>query len=332
MDQSGDTYEKYYTPTHIARDFQSIYFGTPSEEELVRAVAGMGLSRDRRAPTALTDDQQEQVRNDAVLVALREDREECKEELRSQGHWPLVKAQGTKLYEKYSEITKDIGSTYQSLRRTKLAGVIKAFHDSIDTIEIARQLNGKAAEEVLTLPSIEFELRVRASIAGMLFKPVKDDKSRVQFIRSLASLCKQQEARQSQIKKRKEVKEVEFVVSKSHEAPPARKRRKTAASEEAECESGGPGRQEIPATASQHAFPMVLPHPVCLICIGNEEFSYERRMKPRPRRDVLKKHVETHFRKSEYQGGFECRHPSCSKVLDGMMHFKRHALDHGVCH
>ncbi|KAF2844130.1 hypothetical protein T440DRAFT_436829, partial [Plenodomus tracheiphilus IPT5] len=57
MGHLGSTYEKYYTPTHIARDFQSIYFGSPSEALLIESVARMGLSRDRRAPTELDNEQ-----------------------------------------------------------------------------------------------------------------------------------------------------------------------------------------------------------------------------------------------------------------------------------
>jgi hypothetical protein len=53
MGHLGSTYEKYYTPTHITRDFQSIYFGSPSEDLLIESVARMGLSQDRRAPTEL---------------------------------------------------------------------------------------------------------------------------------------------------------------------------------------------------------------------------------------------------------------------------------------
>ena len=240
-----------------------------------------------------------------------------------------MQPEGTPLHDQLEKVRRDINGATLRLRRDRLKKAICDFHDSIDTQEIARQLSGKAASEVLT-PAYKFELTERAAIAGMLFKPIADDKSRVLFMHSLASLCQQQEARQPRIKKRKEV---EFVVSESHEAPPARKRRKTAVSgEAADCESGGPGRQEIPAAASQHAFPMVLPHPVCLICIGNGEYSYEQRMKCIPRRDVLKKHVEKHFRDAKYQGKFECRHPGCSQLLDGMMHFKRHAIDHGVRH
>ncbi|KAK7177720.1 hypothetical protein PSPO01_16227 [Paraphaeosphaeria sporulosa] len=67
MGHSSETYERYYTPTHIARHFQSIYFGTPSQEDLIRSVARMGLSRDRRALVELNDQQQEEVHNHPLL-------------------------------------------------------------------------------------------------------------------------------------------------------------------------------------------------------------------------------------------------------------------------
>jgi hypothetical protein len=101
MGHSGDTYERYYTPTHIARDFQSIYFGTPLEEELIRSVASMGLSRDQRAPTELNDDQQQEARNNPVLVALRQKMETYKQKLYDHGFRPVSKGKGTRLHERY---------------------------------------------------------------------------------------------------------------------------------------------------------------------------------------------------------------------------------------
>ncbi|KAF7567787.1 hypothetical protein PtrM4_124000 [Pyrenophora tritici-repentis] len=178
MGHLGSTYEKYYTPTHIARDFQSIYFGSPSEALLIESVARMGLSRDRRAPTELDDEQQKELRNDPALTILRKEREVYKEQLYDQGFYPLSKGEGTDLYKKYEETKRKIGSTYQRLYRERLESAVREFHESIDTIEIARQLSGMAAEKVLTLPAVEFELRERGTIAGMLFKPIQDEKAR----------------------------------------------------------------------------------------------------------------------------------------------------------
>lgn len=81
---------------------------------------------------------------------------------------------------------------------------------------------------------------------------------------------------------------------------------------------------------SHDLYLIMLPYPVCLICISGR-FPYKRRMKHIPRKDVLKEHVERHFRKPEYENRFQCRHPQCTVMLDNIVHFKRHALDvHGV--
>lgn len=340
MGHLGSTYEKYYTPTHIARDFQSIYFGSPSEDLLIQSVARMGLSRDRRAPTELDDAQQEALRNDPALAVLREERETYKGQLHDQGFCPLSKGQGTDLYKKYEDIKRKIGSTYQRLYRERLESAIREFHESIDTIEIARQLSGMVAAEVLTLPAVEFELRERATIASMLFKPIQDDKARVRFVRTLARLCHKQETRQPKALKRKKV---SLVACEVNGSPSSSKRKKGADGfgkspinqdgEIVKDELDVPKRRKVLEKRSWQLYPTVLPYPVCLICIGNEEFSYERRMRHVRRKDVLKKHVESHFRLPELQSGFPCRHPSCSDMLVDMMHFKRHARDvHGVSH
>lgn len=341
MGHLGSTYEKYYTPTHIARDFQSIYFGSPPEDLLIESVARMGLTRDRRAPTELDDAQQEALKNDLALVVLRKERETYKEQLYDQGFQPLAKGQGTDLYKKYEETKRKIVSTYQRLYRVRLDSAIREFHESIDTIEIARQLSGKAAAEVLTLPAVEFELRERATIANMLFKPAQDDKARVRFVRTLARLCQKQETRQPKAFKRKKVGLIAYEADGSSFS---NKRKKCTDGLEKSplhqvCEivkeelDVPQPVEDVLEVRSGQLYPTVLPHPVCLICIGNEEFSYERRIRHVPRRDVLKKHVENHFRLSELQSEFVCRHPSCSDMLFGMMHFKRHAFDvHGVSH
>ena len=81
MGHHGSTYEEFYMPDLIERDFQAIYFGTPSQDDLIRSVARMGLSRDMRAPHSLTPKQKEDVYNHPELEVLREKREKCKNKL-----------------------------------------------------------------------------------------------------------------------------------------------------------------------------------------------------------------------------------------------------------
>ncbi|XTI95803.1 hypothetical protein V2W45_1254344, partial [Cenococcum geophilum] len=47
-------------------------------------------------------------------------------------------------------------------------------------------------------------------------------------------------------------------------------------------------------------FPIALPYAVCLICISNNRFIYKERMRLRPRKDILKKYIEGHFRHPKY--------------------------------
>ncbi|KAF2845010.1 hypothetical protein T440DRAFT_502719 [Plenodomus tracheiphilus IPT5] len=265
MGHLGSTYEKYYTPTHIARDFQSIYFGSPSEALLIESVARMGLSRDRRAPTELDDEQQEKLRKDPALIILRNERQVYKNQLYDRKFYPLVEGEGTDLYKKYEDTKRKIGSTYQTF-----------------------------------------------TIAGMLFKPIQGDNSRAL--------------------KRKRVDSVLYEPTGSNYS----NKRKTGAEgieRSSPDQDGEIARDERDAPHREDFYPVQLPHPVCLICIGNVDFAYDRRMQRIPRKDVLTKHVKKRFRLPELQSGFTCRHPSCSDKLFGEMHFMRHALDvHAVSH
>ncbi|KAJ9634908.1 hypothetical protein H2199_008772 [Coniosporium tulheliwenetii] len=141
MGHHGSTYEQFYMPDLIERDFQSIYFGTPPQDALIRSAARMGLSRDKRAPRELTEEQKLEVNNDPELVKLRKKRERCKEKIRDRGYYSIEVAKGTHLHTRYEEIKRKINNMTNTLRRKRLDQAILDFHDSIDTIEIDRQLN-----------------------------------------------------------------------------------------------------------------------------------------------------------------------------------------------
>jgi hypothetical protein len=92
-----------------------------------------------------------------------------------------------------------MNSTYQRLYREQLESAVREFHELIDTIKIARQLSRMAADKVLTLPAVEFELQERGTVASMLFKPIQDGKARVKFVQTLATLSHKQETWQPQV-------------------------------------------------------------------------------------------------------------------------------------
>ncbi|KAF2005438.1 hypothetical protein P154DRAFT_424720, partial [Amniculicola lignicola CBS 123094] len=105
------------------------------------------------------------------------------------GFYPLINAKGTLLYTKYKEANCKINSVTEKLRWVQLTKVIHTFYNSINIIEIARQLSRKAVTEVLTLPTIKFKLQEYTTIANMLFKLFESNQAQVQFISTLAQLC-----------------------------------------------------------------------------------------------------------------------------------------------
>ncbi|KAF1935000.1 hypothetical protein EJ02DRAFT_487434, partial [Clathrospora elynae] len=143
MGHLGSTYKKYYTPTYIARNFQSIYFRSPSETLLIKS---------------LDDEQWKKLRNDPALAILCKEQEAYKAQLHGQGCRPLSKGKGTNLCNKYKDTKQKMSSTYQRLYREQLESAVRKFYELINTIEIARQLSRMAADKVLTLPAVEFEL------------------------------------------------------------------------------------------------------------------------------------------------------------------------------
>ncbi|KAF2260948.1 hypothetical protein CC78DRAFT_584247 [Lojkania enalia] len=197
--------------------------------------------------------------------------------------------------------------------------IIREFHNSINTDKIAKQLSGKAAEEVLMLPTVDFEHRERATIAAMLFKPIKNDKTSVRFVRTFVQLFPLRETRRPKTTKRAAV---EFVF-KGYGAAASSKWRKTrdGSQKSTATHNGKTLKQEhnlsesgdVVEVGPQHLYPNVPPHP--------------------ERKDVLKKHVQTHLQEAEYQGEFECPYPNCHSMLDNGMHFFRHSQDeHKVAH
>jgi hypothetical protein len=336
MGQSGDVYQRYYTPTNTGHDIQAIYFGTPSEKELIQSVASMGLSRDKRAPKELNDTQRNELRNDPSLVALRKECDAYKRQLKEEGHYPLSLAKGESLHNEYEQTRKKIANKTQQLSRLRLKEEIRKFHNSIDTIEIANQLGGKEAIEVVMLPAVEFELPERATIAAMLFTPFQIEQTRMKFVHVLAQLFRMRETRRSKVTKRAAPKRALQSCASAKLTKIVHSPKKCKTNHDGKLTKQGPDRfqyKDVLELQSRHTYPNVPNKAVCGFCYGNEQLSYEGRTRHWERKDVRSKHIQTHLRDDRYQGEFVCPYPDCSSTLEGATHFLRHSIDaHKVAH
>lgn len=85
------------------------------------------------------------------------------------------------------------------IKGDRLEQVIPKFHDTIDTIEVNKQLQGVLAAEVLTPSTVEYELKERAMVAKLYFMSLDNlDEGQVlqvcvKLVRNLIKLCNRRE-------------------------------------------------------------------------------------------------------------------------------------------
>jgi len=124
------------------------------------------------------------------------------EKLASHGYKPIGTAKGTKLYARYEKVDRQIKSVTTKLRRARESQAKKDFHDTIDDLEIDKQLDGAELPEMPTrAKAVEFEFRERASIVQLMSLNLTELEegealaARVKFIRNLARYCHKRESR-----------------------------------------------------------------------------------------------------------------------------------------
>lgn len=329
MGHHGDTYRQFYVPDLIERDFSSIYFGTSPQDELVRAVARMGSTWDKRAPTKLTAQQKQEVRNDPELVRLRERRDRKRQQLTRLGFSPLRTAAGHPIYARYKDLERKINSVTASLRKKRLDEEIRLFHDTIDDLEIERQLDGRPVAEPYVAPVSQFESPERALVAKFISLSLDDSVDaeslggKAAFIDALAKLCHQTECRRHPSRSAPQVTSMDFdgrpaqaldltvqptrrpVSADIADGDPRAAREDT--------RSLGPVAREVPQTFQDL---------VCLVC-----------GKPFTRKFTLGRHLEIHVKAGRFARPFQCRVVGCPTQLKDATHYKNHcAAVHHVYH
>ncbi|KAH6670144.1 hypothetical protein B0J14DRAFT_112396 [Halenospora varia] len=171
--RSRSTYTRYYAPPFIDRDVQAIYCGMPSRENLIREVGRQ--VRDENAPKGLTEAQKAQVKKDPTVVDAGKARDIAKEKIYSLGFKTISDAkEKTEWHLLYIKANAQFNARKSLLREKLLNKTIDEFHERVDTDEINNQLKGIMPDEVLTPPTMHYELEDRALAAELFFRPLHD--------------------------------------------------------------------------------------------------------------------------------------------------------------
>jgi hypothetical protein len=308
-------------PGFIDRDCQAIYLGSPSRDDLVRAVGR--LARDALAPTALTDAQKFEISNNPRVLKLCRKRQYCADRIKKDLGFRTVKAgEGTEWYQRHKAVQAEINSLKRQLSDTRLNRAIQEFHDTIDTIEINNQLRGIKPTEVLAPSTIEYELKERATAAKLFFQSLDDlDESQVfqiraKLVRNLIRLCKRQET------------------PRPYKASTPRRRQHIAYEDGHVEDIRGPNKAFQPDDTSKGFHKQSEGTALCCpFCRCDKEAGPRKRNFSFARIDGLRKHIrEQHLDPRVPNEELICPFQGCSAYLAGTMHFFNHSKHkHGLC-
>lgn len=284
----------------MKRDVQSAYFGYTARESIIRAVGRMSLTRDPRVPKELSDEHKAAIDRDPRLVKMC-GQQQCLAKIMKRKHGSIPKAKGTDLYREYTQLGNAIRNERQSLHRAAFGNVREEFFETIDTIEIERQLLGLSVSEEFKVEDkedIQFTFEERARLARNLFRssdcsaedPRELHARRVQTIQDWATLCNLYEA------------------PRLRGAPPV-------------------GRDlSIDIIVDADTFPILCPGTQCLFCLGDDQLPHTARTYSFSRSDHLRRHVQnSHLQHLAAGAFFFCPHPACLELLEDVKQFKDHA-------
>jgi hypothetical protein len=312
-------FRRHYLNQILTVDTLACFLGTPSRAGVMKLASHMSLTRDTKAPTALSEHQKNELRANPILRAAQMRRDTMKADLIDKYRsLKLTKELDPVAHTELVKLTKSIHATEAQLRRTMLAEARENFFATAGAryIEEQQMQQNNAPTEALASKTINlprFELEERNRVRDLLFTRQVDSKNQEtssdepsdglsDVIGALRALC-------LRTSRPSEPSEVVIECLEEEEIP----------------------HKEV----FLEAYPVVVPGTVCLFCLGTVSLPTSARTHAYAHRSTLARHVEDKHLKL-LKSNFTCPHPTCSEEgvwLRDSMHFKNHAaIVHNVYH
>ncbi|KAH7304408.1 hypothetical protein B0I35DRAFT_328326, partial [Stachybotrys elegans] len=190
---------EYYMTDLIGNDTQAIIFGGDPQTDFVNMMGR--LERHGLAPTELTEEQKQEVRDSPELLECRQKISEALVLLKKQGYRSYVAAKKAGKGQDYEKHKKRLDSLRKKLESQRLKEEIAAFHKTIHGKEIAQQLNGmKPTKDALAPSTDEYELEERTEVVGLFsqapYVTTHEElfQCRLKLVSALARLCNRRES------------------------------------------------------------------------------------------------------------------------------------------
>lgn len=144
----------------------------------------MSLTRDARAPVALTQRQIEAALGNPKILQPTKRRDDSRRALKAQGG---IK-KGTEAARQHAALNAALQREKVYQRKMALKEVREQFFATVDTLEVESQLHGTAGDRTSTDLMPQFNLPDRAALATLLFYDAKCDTAQEAFARRIKSL------------------------------------------------------------------------------------------------------------------------------------------------
>jgi Protein of unknown function (DUF3435) len=134
--RSAKVYQSYIN--EVAIHAQLVFLGKPQADDLLREISTMGWRRDPRAPTELTAEERESLKEDPSILKLKDELSQIQGQLKN-----LRISDRTRdtLTERKWELGTELQRTRVALFRNAKRLKRKQYFDTVDIIEIENQLN-----------------------------------------------------------------------------------------------------------------------------------------------------------------------------------------------
>lgn len=321
-----------YVNERVTVDVQAAFLERSSKKALIRVFAHMSLTCDPRALINVNAEMLNNLPPDNELRRLMRIRKQLVSDIRT-AHGTVIKARGTKLFDRYEHIKGQIFSRKARRRRELGRSQRRAYFRNVGTKEIERQLNNSMDEVEYIEPTVQHEILERRRLVELLcdFRTdlVEEQivQRRVEIITNMIALCRQSEPQSR--KKRvlnlaRNLQQTAHLSSSWKGAVLSHSLHHTSLEPEPEM-----ARKLI------DLFPLKCREAQCPFCIGDTTKTLAERLYVYSRPSKMMDHVERiHFSYVSPKEPLPCCHPTCSErrlILDDLQHYKNHvAKVHGI--
>ena len=262
---------------------------------------------DPRAPTGLTSVEIDTLKADPEIIHLRELRDRLSHEVREEsGTIRKAEAEGTKLYQMYKKANNAFNCAKAKSLNAAKKSTRQQFFDTIDTIEINKQLEPSFLdlnEDDWQPEKVEHHLKERRLVAGLLCNStfnLSDQAKldhRIKTANAIIALCQRREAPRRQKRDRTwGIQQIQHV-DEAPKPPPFQ-------------------------------FPKKCEHTQCIFCFNNPKEPNDVRLRYYSTVYKARNHVELHLNVYKRDDPIPCPDPGCQEtatILQGRMRFMNHA-------